>query len=86
MTDAALGLSVLELCLLIAMAHLTEKLDGEPFNGEMIYQGEFMLVAQEDAETCLHDCCASSLYAEYRKFASRSQSIDFLTKPVAMQV
>ncbi|XP_062519644.1 origin recognition complex subunit 4-like isoform X2 [Corticium candelabrum] len=54
------GLSVLELCLLIAMAHLTEKLDGEPFNGEMIYQ-------------------------EYRKFASRSQSIDFLTKPVAMQ-
>jgi origin recognition complex subunit 4 len=34
------GLSVLELCLLVAMSHLTEKLDDKPFNCEMVYQGE----------------------------------------------
>ena len=33
------GLSVLELCLVIAMKHLTEISDGETFNFEMVYNG-----------------------------------------------
>jgi hypothetical protein len=40
MESVLLGLSVLELCLLVAMSHLTEKLDDKPFNCEMVYQGE----------------------------------------------
>ena len=35
------GVSILELCLIIAMKHLTEIYDGEPFNFEMVYSGEF---------------------------------------------
>jgi len=31
------GLSVLELCLIIAMKHLTERYDAEPFNFEMVF-------------------------------------------------
>ena len=33
------GISVLELCLVIAMKHLTETYEGEPFNFEMVYNG-----------------------------------------------
>ena len=33
------GLSVLELCLLIAVRHLMELSRGEPFNFEMVYSG-----------------------------------------------
>ena len=33
------GLSVLELCLLIAVSHLTDLTSGEPFNFEMVYSG-----------------------------------------------
>ena len=38
-----LGLSILELCLVIAMKHLTEIYDGEPFNFEMIYSGKYFI-------------------------------------------
>ena len=31
---------MLELCLIIAMKHLNETYDGEPFNFEMVYNGE----------------------------------------------
>lgn len=34
------GLSVLELCLVIAMKHLNDTYDGEPFNFQMVYNGE----------------------------------------------
>uniref|UniRef100_A0A8C5X1U5 Origin recognition complex subunit 4 n=1 Tax=Malurus cyaneus samueli TaxID=2593467 RepID=A0A8C5X1U5_9PASS len=34
------GLSVLEICLIIAMKHLNEVYDGEPFNFQMVYNGE----------------------------------------------
>lgn len=34
-----LGVSVLELCLIIAMKHLTTIYEGEPFNFEMVYKG-----------------------------------------------
>ena len=33
------GVSVLELCLVIAMNHIVEINDGEPFNFEMVYKG-----------------------------------------------
>ena len=33
------GISILELCLIIAMKHLTEIYEGEPFNFEMVLRG-----------------------------------------------
>ncbi|XP_069120918.1 origin recognition complex subunit 4-like [Argopecten irradians] len=39
------GVSILELCLIIAMMHLTEIYDGEPFNFEMVYS-EYRKFAQ----------------------------------------
>ncbi|XP_033724735.1 origin recognition complex subunit 4-like [Pecten maximus] len=39
------GVSILELCLIIAMKHLTEIYDGEPFNFEMVYS-EYRKFAQ----------------------------------------
>ena len=33
------GLSVLELCLIVAMKHVREKRSGEPFNFDMLFQG-----------------------------------------------
>lgn len=39
------GISILELCLIIAMKHLTDIYDGEPFNFEMIYS-EYSKYAQ----------------------------------------
>lgn len=35
-----LGLSVLEICLIIAMKHLNDVYEGEPFNFQMVYNGE----------------------------------------------
>ena len=35
------GISVLELCLVIAMKKLTEVSGGESFNFEMVYQGQY---------------------------------------------
>ena len=42
MTDAlfSAGVSVLELCLIIAMKHITDIYEGEPFNFEMVYNGK----------------------------------------------
>lgn len=34
------GLSVLEICLIIAMKHLNDVYEGEPFNFQMVYNGE----------------------------------------------
>ena len=34
------GVSILELCLIIAMKHLTDVYEGEPFNFEMVYSGK----------------------------------------------
>ena len=38
-----LGVSVLELCLIIAMKHITDIYEGEPFNFEMVYNGKKLL-------------------------------------------
>ncbi|XP_041354935.1 origin recognition complex subunit 4-like [Gigantopelta aegis] len=40
------GVSILELCLIIAMKHITDVYDGEPFNFEMVYS-EYMKFAQK---------------------------------------
>lgn len=34
-----LGLSILELCLIIAMKHLNDVYEGEPFNLQMVHNG-----------------------------------------------
>lgn len=42
LTDACVassGLSVLELCLVIAMKHLNDVYEGEPFNLQMVHNG-----------------------------------------------
>uniref|UniRef100_A0A8C4ZB91 Origin recognition complex subunit 4 n=1 Tax=Gadus morhua TaxID=8049 RepID=A0A8C4ZB91_GADMO len=39
MTNVLHGLSILELCLVIAMKHLNDIYDGEPFNLQMVYNG-----------------------------------------------
>ena len=38
------GVSILELCLIIAMKNITELSDGEPFNFEMVYNGRFNII------------------------------------------
>jgi len=48
------GISVLELCLIIAMKHLTETYDGEPFNFEMIYK-EYTKFCQKKSSLQLFD-------------------------------
>lgn len=35
----AAGLSILELCLIIAMKHLNDVYEGEPFNLQMVHNG-----------------------------------------------
>ncbi|NXR65649.1 ORC4 protein, partial [Rhadina sibilatrix] len=44
------GLSVLEICLIIAMKHLNEVYDGEPFNFQMVYN-EFQKFIQRKAHS-----------------------------------
>lgn len=34
------GLSILELCLIIAMKHLNDIYEGEPFNFQMVHNGK----------------------------------------------
>ncbi|KAK7092846.1 origin recognition complex subunit 4-like [Littorina saxatilis] len=48
------GVSILELCLIIAMKHLTEIYDGEPFNFEMVYS-EYLKFAQRRASVQVFD-------------------------------
>lgn len=36
----SLGLSILELCLIIAMKHLNDVYEGEPFNLQMVHNGK----------------------------------------------
>ncbi|NWI69970.1 ORC4 protein, partial [Todus mexicanus] len=47
------GLSVLEICLVIAMKHLNDVYEGEPFNFQMVYN-EFQKFVQRKAH-CMHN-------------------------------
>ncbi|NXL84272.1 ORC4 protein, partial [Alectura lathami] len=47
------GLSVLEICLIIAMKHLNDVYEGEPFNFQMVYN-EFQKFMQRKAH-CMHN-------------------------------
>lgn len=38
------GVTILELCLIIAMKHIIEVSGGEPFNFEMVYNGMLLCV------------------------------------------
>ena len=42
------GVSVLELCLVIAMKNISEISEGEPFNFEIVYNGEMKLRASQE--------------------------------------
>ncbi len=46
------GVSVLELCLIIAMKHITEVTSGESFNFEMVYSGTLIHAAHH--VLCIH--------------------------------
>lgn len=37
--SSVLGLSILELCLIIAIKHLNDVYEGEPFNLQMVHNG-----------------------------------------------
>ena len=77
------GLSVLELCLLIAVSHLSDLTSGEPFNFEMVYGGTQWSKAAR--YRCKHGF-AVSLCTEYKKFARRAQSMEVFSQPVALKV
>ncbi|XP_064614948.1 origin recognition complex subunit 4-like [Liolophura sinensis] len=49
-----LGISILELCLIISMKHLMDIYDGEPFNFEMVYN-EFQKFAQRKSSMQIFD-------------------------------
>ena len=38
------GVSILELCLIIAMKHIVELSGDDPFNFEMVYSGTYMYI------------------------------------------
>ncbi|XP_076091500.1 origin recognition complex subunit 4-like [Mytilus galloprovincialis] len=48
------GISILELCLIIAMKHLTDIYDGEPFNFEMVYS-EYAKFAQKRSSMQMYE-------------------------------
>ena len=58
-----LSISVLELCLIIAMNHLTNIFDGEPFNFQMVYN-EFLKFSQKKSHI-LHNYSKPVVYKAF---------------------
>ncbi|MBN3324767.1 ORC4 protein, partial [Atractosteus spatula] len=60
------GLSVLELCLIIAMKHLSDIYDGEPYNFQMVHNGEAATVPRHQHANNIGDLhqanCSHTLY------------------------
>ena len=80
------GVSILELCLVIAMKHVHECSEGEAFNFEMVYNGRCVCDCVCVCARCLcHHVCVF-VYPEYKKFAQRAHSVEFFGKPVALKV
>ncbi|NXP86133.1 ORC4 protein, partial [Passerina amoena] len=82
------GLSVLEICLIIAMKHLNEVYDGEPFNFQMVYNGESSALASQTLPHSLPSDCpfSSPAAAEFQKFIQRkAHSMYNFEKPVVMK-
>ena len=44
------GVSILELCLIIAIKHITDIYEGEPFNFEMVFNGKIFFVIAVDRQ------------------------------------
>lgn len=95
------GLSILELCLVIAMKHIHDVREDQPFNFEMVYNGMWVRLSKVYSEVhfllwhtvCPQHCIPLLHYAvfavhlpEYKKFTQRSHSVEFFGKPVALKV
>lgn len=79
------GLSILELCLIIAMKHLNDVYEGEPFNLQMVHNGMTgnLLVYRKKRKVMLMSECSS----EFKKFLQRkSNSMYNFEQPVIMKV
>ncbi|NXY19514.1 ORC4 protein, partial [Atrichornis clamosus] len=82
------GLSVLEICLIIAMKHLNDVYDGEPFNFQMVYNGERNTRALHTLQHPLpfHYPVFPVSDAEFQKFIQRkAHSMYNFEKPVVMK-
>ncbi|NXY62288.1 ORC4 protein, partial [Callaeas wilsoni] len=83
------GLSVLEICLIIAMKHLNDVYDGEPFNFQMVYNGESNARAMQTLHHSLPFNWPFSLPltgTEFQKFIQRkAHSMYNFEKPVVMK-
>ena len=90
------GVSILELCLIVAMKHICEINGDVPFNFEMVYNGMCVcmhLCLRCECNTMHPHACMSLcvykhyfLHSEYKKFTQRSHSVEFFSKPVALKV
>lgn len=91
------GVSILELCLIIAMKHLTEIYEGEPFNFEMVYSGKSYLSLLNKNNFArmyyvnfynrmLVVILISFQILEYSKFAQRKSSMQVFEKAVVLKV
>ncbi|NXJ91928.1 ORC4 protein, partial [Corythaixoides concolor] len=83
------GLSVLEICLIIAMKHLNDVYEGEPFNFQMVYNGERNA---STLQTLNHLLSPNELFflpitdTEFQKFIQRKAHCMYnFEKPVVMK-
>lgn len=82
------GLTILELCLVIAMKHLNDVYEGEPFNLQMVHNGWTGPSGVEGQGSRFDQGSSSSPSpAEFKKFLQRkSSSMYHFEPPVVMKV
>lgn len=82
------GLTILELCLVIAMKHLNDVYEGEPFNLQMVHNGWPGPSGVEGQGSRFDQGSSSSPSpAEFKKFLQRkSSSMYHFEPPVVMKV
>ena len=83
------GLSILELCLIIAMKHLNDIYDGEPFNFQMVHNGNQSSSSNYSLKFLRPTLILSTIpfLLEFKKFLQRkSHSIHNFDKPVVLKV
>lgn len=88
MSRFSLGLSILELCLVIAIKHLNDVYEGEPFNLQMVHNGTIARLNYTNRRSC--PVCFFTqtwLFPEFKKFLHRkSNSMYNFEQPVVMKV
>lgn len=86
-----IGLSVLEICLIIAMKHLNDIYEEEPFNFQMVYNGEMKSLSFSSRFLLCPLLGSTNIliayFAEFQKFIQRkAHSVYNFEKPVVMKV